>query len=93
VGHLKFHLSFHNQSLKISHTTILDKTIKDPATFEKAGTLDLLINARIQSSPEALRNILFDALDQLKSKKGVTIHEKFLSYFQPGFPNPTHRLR
>jgi len=92
IGHLKFYLSFNDQSLKISHTTILDKTIHEPKTFEKANTVHLLVNARIQATPDVLREVLFDGLDRLKSKEGVTIDEKFLSYFQPGFPNPTHRM-
>jgi G3E family GTPase len=92
IGHLKFHLSFNNQSIKISHTTILDKTIHEPKTLEKASKAHLLINARIQASPEDLRELLFDALDHLKSHEGVNVDEKFLSYFQPGFPNPTHRM-
>ncbi len=92
IGHLKYYLSFNNQSLKISHTTISDKTIKEPLIYEKAVSVDLLVNARIQTTPDELRKILFDNLNQLKSLEGVQINEKFLSYFQPGFPNPTHRL-
>ncbi len=92
IGHLKYFLSFNNQSLKLSYTTILDKSIQEPLVFEKSGSVDLLVNARIQTSPDELRKILFDNLNQLKSHGGVKINEKFLSYFQPGFPNPTHRL-
>jgi G3E family GTPase len=92
IGHLKFHLSFNNKSLKISHTTFFDKSVQYSATFEKSNAIRLLVNARIQTSPDELRKIIIDVLDQFKSKEGVTINEKFLSYFKPGFPNPTHRL-
>jgi G3E family GTPase len=92
VGHMKFYLSYNNKSIKISYTTILDKTSREPVAFEKAGSVDLLVNARIQTTPDELRKILFDSLNHLRSQEGVTINEKFLSYFQPGFPNPTHRL-
>jgi len=92
IGHLKYFLSFNNQFLKLSYTTILDKSIQEPLVFEKCGSVDLLVNARIQTSPDELRKILFDNLNQLKSHDGVKINEKFLSYFKPGFPNPTHRL-
>jgi hypothetical protein len=92
VGHLKFYLSYNNQSVKLSYTTISDKSVQIPDVPEKSGLVDLLVNARIQTSPDELSKLLFDNLNHLKSIEGVTINEKFLSYFQPGFPNPTHRL-
>ncbi len=92
IGHLKYFMSFNDKSLKLSYTTILDKTDDKSSGYDKARSVDLLINARIQTSPEELKQILFDNLSNLKSIKGVQINEKFISYFQPGFPNPTHRM-
>jgi G3E family GTPase len=92
IGHLKYFLSYNGKSVKLSHTTISDKTAKGLPVYEKAASVDFLINARIQTSPEELRKILFDNLKQLKSRYGVQVNEKFLSYFQPGFPDPVHRL-
>ncbi len=92
IGHLKYFLVFNDKSLKISHTTISDQAVSESPVYEKAPSVDLLVNARIQTSPDELRKILFDNLNQLKSIPGVQVNEKFLSYFQPGFPNPTHRM-
>jgi hypothetical protein len=92
IGHLKYFLVFNDKSLKISHTTISDNAVYESPVYEKAGSVDLLVNARIQTSPDELRKILFDNLNQLKSNDGVKVNEKFLSYFKPGFPDPTHRL-
>ncbi len=92
IGHLKFYLSFNNKSLKISYTTIFDKTFQEVLSNEKSDSVDILVNARIETSPERLREILYDNLHQLKSHHGITINEKYISYFQPGYPNPTHRL-
>jgi hypothetical protein len=92
IGHLKYLMVFNEKSLKISHTTISDKTASRSPVYEKARSVDLLVNARIQTSPDELRLILFDNLNKLKSNKGVIVNEKFLSYFKPGFPNPTHRM-
>jgi G3E family GTPase len=92
IGHLKYFLVFNDKSLKISHTTISDKTVSGSPVYEKSRSVDLLVNARIQTSPDELRKILFDNLTLLKSHDGVQVNEKFLSYFQPGFPNPTHRM-
>jgi G3E family GTPase len=93
IGHLKYFLSYNNKSLKLSHTTISDKTVQEPLVYEKSSSVDLLVNARIQTSPDELREILFENLKKLKSHDGIQVNEKFLSYFQPGFPNPTHRLQ
>ncbi len=92
IGHLKFFLSIDGQFHKLSYTTILDKESKIPLILEKASKVDLLVNARIQTTPDELRNIFIDLLNQIKLKPGVSIYEKHLSYFQPGFPNPTHRI-
>jgi G3E family GTPase len=92
IGHLKYFMVFNDKSLKISHTTVSNKSASESMIYEKAGLVDLLVNARIQTSPDELRKILFDNLKQLKSNPGVQVNEKFLSYFQPGFPNPTHRM-
>jgi len=92
IGHLKYFIVFNGKSLKISHTTISEK-VTGSSVYERANSVDLLVNARIQTSPDELRKILFDNLDKLKSIEGVQVNEKFLSYFQPGFPNPTHRMK
>jgi G3E family GTPase len=92
IGHMKFFLAYNDKSEKVSYTTVLDKKNVEPITNEKSNSVDVLVNARIQTSPDELKEILFGVLNQIKSLEGVTINEKFLSYFQPGFPNPTHRI-
>jgi len=92
IGHLKFYISYNGQFQKLSYTTILEKDSRIPLIHEKADTADLLVNARIQTTPDILRKIFIDLLAQIKSINGVIVNEKHLSYFQPGFPNPTHRL-
>jgi G3E family GTPase len=93
IGHLKYFLSYNGKSAKLSFTTIADLSEKLSVVRDKAMSVDLLVNARIQTTPDELRKILFDNLNKLKSSEGVQVNEKFLSYFQPGFPNPTHRLK
>jgi G3E family GTPase len=93
IGHLKYFLVYNDKSMKISHTTISDEPELKSRVYEKSVKVDLLVNARIQTTPDELRKILFENLNLLKSKPGVNVTEKFLSYFQPGMPNPTHRLQ
>jgi Ni2+-binding GTPase involved in maturation of urease and hydrogenase len=92
IGHLKYFLVFNDKSVKISHTTIADKQLHETPVYEKSGKVDLLVNARIQTTPDELKQILFDNLKALKSKPGVVVNEKFLSYFKPDMPKPTHRM-
>lgn len=92
IGHLKFFATVNGQFHKLSYTTIHAKEPQIPFLLEKSNSVDLLVNARIQTTPDELRNIFIALLNSIKSQKAVTVYEKHLSYFQPGFPNPTHRL-
>jgi G3E family GTPase len=82
IEHLKFLLSFNNQTLKLNHLTFLDENVRNTVEYEKSNSVDILVNARVQTSPDELRKILFGTLNQFKSQDGVTIKEKFISYFQ-----------
>lgn len=92
IGHLKFLLSYKNKSHKISFTTLAEKKKQEFDTTEKAGTVHLIVNARIQSTPDQLRGLVVDELERLKSGGNITVTEKCVSCFSPGFPNPTHRI-
>lgn len=82
VEHLKFLLYGDDQPLKLNHTQFVNGHNGYPAEFQRSNTADLLVNARVQTSPTELRNYLFDILNQFKSLQGVTIQEKFISYLQ-----------
>lgn len=92
IGHLKFLLSYNNKSLKISFTTLTEMKKQEIEKSEKVGTVHLIVNARIQSTPEKLRQLVVDEIDRLQSKDNISIQEKCVSCFSPGFPNPTHRF-
>lgn len=82
IEHLKFLLSSNKQSFKLDYTAVLDEKAKMPNKIGEGNTVDLLVNARIQTSPDELRKILMELLKQFKTMDGVTIKEKFISYFQ-----------
>ena len=92
IGHLKFLLSYNNKSVKISFTTLVEKKKLVIETSEKVGTVHLIVNARIQSTPEKLRQMVVDEIDRLQQIDNISIQEKCVSCFSPGFPNPTHRF-
>jgi G3E family GTPase len=81
IEHLKFLLFGDDHPLKLNHTQFLNVNTGTPSPFEKSNSADLLINARVQTSPDELRKFLFDTLNQFKSRDGVKIVEKFISYF------------
>lgn len=92
IGHLKFLLSYNNKSHKISFTTLDEKNRQEIETSEKVETVHLIVNARIQSTPENLRQLVMNEINRLKLTDNITIQEKCVSCFSPGFPNPTHRF-
>jgi G3E family GTPase len=92
IGHLKFLLSYGSTSHKISFTTLAEKKKQVVDTSEKVGTVHLIVNARIQSTPEQLRQLVVDELTQLESLGSLQILEKCVSCFSPGFPKPLHRV-
>jgi G3E family GTPase len=81
IDHFQFFLSFNGQSLKFGYKELPDEIVLGSKTFEKSDSVDLLINARVHISPDKLRHILFNVLNQYRSLEGVTIKEKFISYF------------
>jgi len=82
IEHLKFLLYDDNQALKLNHNLFLNGNNGFPAECEKSNSADLLVNARIQTSHNELRKILFEILNHFNSREGVKIVEKFISYFR-----------
>ena len=92
VGHLKYFVSSKNKLEKISLTSNKNDSVKLPAEIEDSEIAIVLLNARIQAEPETLRNIVAAELDSISEKHQVNFEEENISYFQPSFPNPTHRI-
>lgn len=91
VGHLKFLLKYNGKSKKISYTTIFTED-SDIESDEKADSVKLIVNARIQISPIELREIVVNVISKQKLNKTLQLNENSISFFQPGFPNPTYRI-
>ncbi len=93
IGHLKFLLDGHT---KISYTATSVQGPNAPApdvpTPPPATTATLLINARIQTTPETLSQYVNAALRSIEQRYACSIRTLTESCFQPGYPRPTHRL-
>jgi Ni2+-binding GTPase involved in maturation of urease and hydrogenase len=89
IGHLKFLL---NGSTKISFTATSGSSFSFAPGKERAFSCLVLINARVQTNPESLANLVSGVCKKVQDQTGCSINVKTLSSFQPGYPKPTHRL-
>lgn len=93
IGHLKFLLDGHTK-ISYTATSAQDPNVAAPdiATPQPAATATLLINARIQTTPETLSKYVKAALRSIEQRYACSIRTLTESCFQPGYPRPTHRL-
>jgi len=89
VGHLKFLL---DGQTKVSFTATSLQEISDSLEVENAPFATLLINARVQTSPEILSELLKEVLKETENTHGRKIIIKSIDSFRPGYPKPRHRL-
>lgn len=92
IGHLKFLLQYNGQSVKVSYTSVVSRSLFRDLPPELAGSVKMLINARIQTSPKILKDLVEEVLSSLKNEPGITFRVEAASAFSPGFPRPTHRI-
>jgi len=91
IGHLKFFIETGSLKKKISITTALPLSFYS-SEEKDAAQAHLLINARVETEPEVLRQIVNDTLKQMVHKHDCTIMvEKWIA-FKPGYPKPLHRI-
>lgn len=89
IGHLKFLL---NGEKKISFTYALQGELLDAIENKKNKSATLLINARIQTSPERLSQLISEAIKETEIKSNCKIAVKSMASFRPGYPKPTYRI-
>jgi hypothetical protein len=93
IGHLKCLI---DGTTKISFTSTgtTDQILIDPShtPIHPAPSASLLINARIQTTPAVLSELMADAIQSTEKDHNCTIRTLTASCFQPGFPRPTHRI-
>lgn len=92
IGHLKFMLSDHLRSTKISFTTLSGPEASDGKLFGDTKRITLIINARVKASPRALKDMIGKCLSYVRSLTGCTVAERNRKVFSPGYPRPTYRM-
>ncbi|TKK72010.1 hypothetical protein FC093_03085 [Ilyomonas limi] len=87
IGHLKFLL---NDNIKLSYTATTQPDNQYIITNQSTATL--LINARVQVTPEALDRLVKAAIKDIEIATNSHITISSISAFQPGYPRPTYRM-
>jgi hypothetical protein len=87
---LKFFIET-NFKKKISITSSLLPSLFSPEENDTAQAY-LLINARVQTEPAVLQQIVNDTLKQMVRKHDCNITVEKWSAFKPGYPKPLHRI-
>lgn len=87
IGHLKF---LFNGKKKISFFS----TPSPEPGFENApaSSAFLLLNARVQTEPRILSQLVEESIREAMGKSDISIRTRSISAFQPGYPTPTHRM-
>ncbi len=92
IGHLKFLISSGQWQRKISFTSLYEPFLKQTRQTVKSNTVTLLINARIETQPGQLKQILTDTINEIGTGDDCQIESKQSAVFQPQFPKPQHRI-
>jgi len=91
IGHLKFLIRDEDWVRKFSYTESESKS--DLIAGERpCKHLSLLINARVQTAPEMLQQIIGDAIHEIMMGSGCRIVEEKVNAFRPGYPRPKYRM-
>jgi hypothetical protein len=91
IGHLKFFIETGSLKKKISITSTLPLSFYSPEENDTAQA-HLLINARVETEPEVLQQIVNGTLKQMVQKHHCNIIVEKWSAFKPGYPKPLHRI-
>ena len=91
IGHLKFIISDGSQTCKRSYTSF-DENLSIEKIRSSSEKVELLINARIEASPEDLKQIIKGCITQTINTFNVKLETTSQDAFVPGFPNPKYQL-
>ena len=92
IGHLKFLINDGKKQWKISFNSIDVYQEVNVPHHRETDRIIILINARVQAPPILLRKIIAETVIETELEMKCKIIENNLSVFQPGYPNPTHRI-
>jgi len=92
VGHLKFVLQSGEMSTKISFTSVEEMGWHEILPELPSNSIQILINARAETSAAELRYYILHSLQQTQEKHAFTFKEANIDFFHPDEPKPTYRI-
>ncbi len=92
IGHLKFFLDGGDWNEKISFTA-MSTSGEVRIRHEHVSQLKILINARVQTEPQVLKDLVDEVIEKIGKSNRCTITTEIESAFKPGFPMPVHRMK
>jgi Ni2+-binding GTPase involved in maturation of urease and hydrogenase len=92
IGHLKFLVSDGEWHKKYSYTTMVTEDCFAATELHRSNHLDILINARVQTTPQLLQQVIELAIEETINQINCRIATHQSSVFQPGYPKPLHRI-
>lgn len=94
IGHVKFMArgSDPSQDVKISLPTLAEPDWPARVPDMPGSQVTVMVNARVETSAQALRALIGEAVQRATAETGAIARESNLSAFHPAFPTPTHRI-
>jgi Ni2+-binding GTPase involved in maturation of urease and hydrogenase len=92
IGHLKFFVQGESQGFKVSFPTLHEPDWQDHIPAIEGNTMRVLVNARVETAAVSLRQVVEQALQQMRISGSIQVREAELAFFHPGEPRPTYRF-
>ncbi len=93
IGHLKFIAEGNGVECKASITTLQVPDLEKVIPQFQGTKISLLVNGRVEMDAQKLSDLVHKVVAMGCAEMKAEWLESDVSYFHPGFPTPTHRIR
>lgn len=93
IAHLKIYGISGEDFSKASITTIHEDLDFSKKALKTSSRWNVIINARIDAEPEALKSLLEKIFFSVVEKYNMKILDLNMECFRPGMPNPTYKIK
>lgn len=93
IAHLKIYGVSEEGWSKASITTVHEDLDFSKKSEKTSSRWNIIINARIDAEPEALKSVLEKVLFKAALNQDIKILDLNMECFKPGKPNPTYRMK
>ena len=93
IGHLKSVFTSGGKSLWVNLTNLTSAPLVSGNTLATLSKGSLILNARVQLSPDILEKIVREVVAKIAERHAVKAEIDDLQCFSPAYPNPPHIVR